>query len=113
MSLLYESSICYLPKLEPIFEISGVDLKGKLVQVLDFSGTKDKKSQLKMKISDGDTWIEVFLDNVYRHYLHGKMLEENHLVTIVDYTGSIEMNNLVLVSYYEICFDYVNSSVLD
>ena len=33
-------------KLEPIFEISGVDLKGKLVQVLNFSETKDKKCQL-------------------------------------------------------------------
>ena len=50
-----------------------------------------------MKISDGDTWIEVFLDNVYMVYFCGKMLEINHLVNIVEYSGSIEMDNVVLV----------------
>ena len=86
------------PNLDSIFEISNVDLKGKLVQIIDFSGANDNKSQLKMKISDGDTWIEVFLDNVYKLYFCGKMLEINHLVNIVEYTGSIELDNVVLVS---------------
>ena len=86
------------PNLDSIFDISSVDLKGKLVQIIDISGANDKKSQLKMKISDGDTWIEVFLDNAYRIYIYGKMLEVNHLVNIVNYTGSIEMDNIVLVS---------------
>ena len=85
------------PNLDSIFDISSVDLKGKLVQIIDISGD-DRKSQVKMKISDGDTWIEVFLDNAYRIYIYGKMLEVNHLVNIVDYTGSIEMDNIVLVS---------------
>ena len=85
------------PNLDSIFDISSVDLKGKLVQIIDISGD-DRKSQVKMKISDGDTWIEVFLDNAYRIYIYGKMLEVNHLVNIVNYTGSIEMDNIVLVS---------------
>ena len=40
-----------MPKLEPIFEMSNINLKGKLVQIINFSGADDRKTQLKLKIS--------------------------------------------------------------
>ena len=91
-----------MPKLEPIFEMSNIDLKGKLVQIINFSGADDRKTQLKLKISDGESWIEVVLDESYRIYLYSKMMEMYHLITILDYTGSIEMCNITLVMYIDI-----------
>ena len=87
------------PRLEPIFELRGVNLESKLVQVINFSGTENKKEALRLRISDGETWIDVTLAEVLRIFLVGKMLRVNNLIKIIEYTGTVEDDNIVLVSF--------------
>ena len=83
------------PRLEPIFELQGVSLEYKLVQVINFSGTDSKKETLRLRITDGD----VSLAEVLRKFLVGKMLRVNNLIKIIEYTGTVEDDDIVLVSF--------------
>ena len=87
------------PRLEPIFELRGVNLESKLVQVINFSGTENKKETLRLRISDGETWIDVRLAEVLRIFFVLKMLRVNNLIKIIEYTGTVEDDNIVLVSF--------------
>ena len=87
------------PSLEPIFELNNSNLKNKLVQVLNWTGCESTKLPLRLKISDGSTWIETTLCESYRIYLVGNMLRQNNIIKIQDYTGTLGTNDLVLVRF--------------
>ena len=72
-------------------------LESKLVQVINFSGANNKKETLRLKICDGEHWIEVTLAECYRIYLVGNMLKPYHLIKIIEYTGTIGDDNVMLV----------------
>ena len=82
--------------LEVLFELGIEDLKGKLVQLLSWTG-ESRKEIITLKISDGLSWVKCTLDDKYRINLVGKMLVINDVFRILEYTGSVHENNLKLV----------------
>ena len=84
------------PTLEPFLELSGCDFKNKLVQVISWTGGDNRKELLKLKISDGSSWIECTLAEPYRIYIVGNMIQENNLIKILEFSGSHLNGNLVL-----------------
>ena len=83
------------PELEPIFDL-GLDLKGKIIQLLSWTGQRHYE-EITINISDGTTWITCKLDSDYRIYLVGCMFKIYDIFKIIEYTGTLEEENLKLV----------------
>ena len=64
--------------------------------MISWTGGDNRKELLKLKISDGSSWIECTLAEPYRIYIVGNMIQENNLIKILEFSGSHLNGNLVL-----------------
>ena len=82
-------------ELEALFELE-IDLKNKMVQLLSWKGA-GRKDEITLKMSDGTTWTECKLNEAFCIYLVGKVIQENYVFQILEYSGSVNDHNLKLV----------------
>ena len=81
--------------LTTVFNTSHRDLTGAKVQLMSWEGS-GKDEVLKLKISDGQNWINATIKSSYKIYFFGRMFHDLDIFQILEYTGMVNQNNIHL-----------------